>query len=364
MPKLSDITLIGGGISGLLTARLFSLAGAKVTLIDKGFIGQESSWAGGGILLPLYPWQQAEAISELVVQSVDKYAALTETVLSATGIDPEYSCSGLLMTQLSDIEKAKTWCKHYAFNYQTATTKQLQCYPQANEQALYLPDIAQVRNPRLLKALKQDLLQRGVTLIENCTIETATIKNQKITHIASNTQQFSVNQLLITSGAWTADLWKKLIGTEQPNIFPVKGEMLILATDPNTLQEMVLENNRYLIPRRDGKILCGSTVEQSGFDKTTSESAAQSLADFARELCPPLLKNAPILHHWAGIRPGTEQGIPYVDKHPTIDNLAINAGHFRNGFAMGPAAAQLVYDLVTGTKTAVNPQPYQLSATH
>jgi len=363
MPKLSDITLIGGGITGLLSARLFVLAGANVTLIDKGFIGQESSWAGGGILLPLYPWRQAEAISELVAHSVDKYPNLTEQLFVATGIDPEYSINGLLMSDLKDHTMAQAWCKKYQFSIATATETHIQRYPQVTEQTMYLPEIAQVRNPRLLKSLKQDLLQRGVTIVEQCKIESADIKNQKITHIRSQKQRFPVNQVVINSGAWTADLWQQFVG-ESPKIFPVKGEMLILGTEPNSLQEMILDNNRYLIPRKDGKVLCGSTVEQAGFNKTLSESAAESLADFARKLCPTLLKNAPILHHWAGLRPGTEQGIPYVDKHPTIENLAINAGHFRNGFAMGPAAAQLLYDLVTGTQPVINPLPYQLSATH
>ena len=367
MHSIPDITFVGGGVSGLLSARLFSLAGANVTVIDRNRIGQESSWAGGGILLPLYPWRQADAISQLVIPSITAYPELAEALITSTGLDPEYIVSGLLMTQLSDLNKAHEWCDRYSVHYCSATQEQQQCFPQINSQSLFLSGIAQARNPRLLKALKQDLIQRGVKIIENCQIQKVTINNNRITNISSDSDVFSVDQLVISAGAWTANLWAQLFGyntTSQPDIFPVKGQMLIFDTPDNTLETMVLENDRYLIPRRDGKVLCGSTVESADFDKTTSDRARHSLATFARTLFPAL-ESAPIIHHWAGLRPGTQQGIPYIDKHPEINNLAINAGHFRNGFAMGPASAQLLYELITNQeKTTLNPAPYQLSAKH
>jgi len=366
MHNIPDITFIGAGITGLLSARLFSLAGANVTLIDQSFIAQESSWAGGGILLPLYPWRQATAISELVKHSIHQYPALTGALINATGISPEYQVSGLLMTQLEDVSAAKSWCDKYNMAYQTATAEQIQCYPQANNDSLWMPEVAQARNPRLLKSLKQDLLQRGVKIIENCQIETATIKNSKITEIASATERFSVEQLVITSGAWSANLWQDLLANHvmKPDIFPVKGQMIILEAEKHALSEMILQQSNYLIPRQDGKVLCGSSVESVGFDKRVSEEQKQTLTNFARKLCPSVLKDAPVIHHWAGLRPGTKQGIPYIDKHPEIQNLAINAGHFRNGFAMGPAAAQLLFDLIVNQATDLDASLYALDATH
>ena len=366
MHSIPDITFVGGGITSLLSARLFSLAGANVTIIEKRSIGQESSWAGGGILLPLYPWRQADAISQLVIPSIKVYPELAQSLIESTGIDPEYIVSGLLMTQLSDLDKALAWCAKYSISCCSASTEQRKNFPQCNEQSLYLDAIAQVRNPRLLKALKQDLLQRGVNIIEDCAIEKVQIQNNRITEMASKAESFAVNNVVITAGAWTGKLCRQLFGNTKevlPEVFPVKGQMVILEAAVNTLDTIVLEGDRYLIPRRDGKILCGSTVEHADFDKSISEQVQQSLSVFARKLFP-VLENAPIIHHWAGIRPGTQHGIPYIDMHPEISNLAINAGHFRNGFAMGPAAAQMLYEIISRQPTTIDAGLYQFSATH
>ncbi|BCG65806.1 MAG: glycine oxidase [Methyloprofundus sp.] len=366
MHSTPDITFIGGGITGLLSARLFALSGASVTIIDKNEIGQESSWAGGGILLPLYPWRQADAITQLVLPSIAGYAELARALIAVTRLDPEYIVSGLLMTDLPDLAKAQDWCTRTAIAYHAATQEQKTTFPQIQDQSLWLPEIAQARNPRLLKALKQDLLQRGVKIIENCTIAEVKLNAQDISEVMSTSKEvFPINQLVISAGAWTGKLWAQLLGSavNPVEVFPVKGQMLIFDAPANTLDYMVLENDRYLIPRRDGKILCGSTVELQDFDKTTTEQAKQSLAAFATKILP-VLADFPISHHWAGLRPGTKQGIPYIDKHPEISNLAISAGHFRNGFAMGPASAQLLYDLITNNPPTIDATPYQLSAQH
>ncbi|MFZ2311565.1 MAG: FAD-dependent oxidoreductase, partial [Methylobacter sp.] len=157
-----------------------------------------------------------------------------------------------------------------------------------------------------------------------------------------------------------ASMQSPAIAVDAPKIFPVKGQMLLFDARPDTLKFMVLDGDQYLIPRRDGKILAGSTVEQDNFNKTTTAEARNRLNTFALNLLPSL-KNFPVVKHWAGLRPGTEHGVPYIGKHPKISNLCINAGHFRNGLVMGPASAQLMVDLVLNRPTAVAPEPYKLT---
>ena len=331
MIKTPDITVVGGGVIGLLTAREFVNAGATVTLIDKGLLGQESSWAGGGILLPLYPWRQAEAISTLVLQSLHLYPTLAAHLIEGTGKDPEWTPCGLLITKNPDFDTAIDWCQRHQIRFETASAHFFNILNTHAEQPLWLPDIAQARNPRLVKSLIQDLHNKGVTLQEHCELTDLTLVNNHITHLNTSRGSLPVKQLIISAGAWTGSLFKQLFPemlTYAPQVAPVKGQMLLFDAPPNTLQTMVLDGDQYLIPRRDGK---------------------------------PALNKAPLLHHWAGLRPGTEQGIPYIDRHPSIANLSINAGHFRNGLVMGPASAQLMVDLLLNRPTAVDPRPYQLN---
>ena len=366
MTKTPDITIIGGGVIGLLTAREFFNAGATVTVIDKNLLGQESSWAGGGILLPLYPWRQADAITRLAIQSFSLYPALAAQLIAETHLDPEWNPCGLLITKNPDITAAIDWCNSNKVAFQQAGEDFFNDIDTIPNNPLWLPEIAQARNPRLVKSLKQDLINKGVALIEHCELTSISLAQNRITSINTTAGQFAVNQLIISAGAWTGQLFRKLFPEmlgDTPKIAPVKGQMLLFDAKPETLRTMVLDGDQYLIPRRDGKILAGSTVEQDDFNKSTTTVARDRLTEFALKLLPAL-KNTPLIHHWAGLRPGTEHGVPYIDKHPEISNLSINAGHFRNGLVMGPASAQLMVDLILGRPSAVAPEPYQLCRPH
>ena len=366
MHKTPDITIIGGGIIGLLTAREFTLAGASVAIIDKNQLGREASWAGGGILLPLYPWRQDNAITSLVLQSLKIYPRLAQELIEVTGIDPELTSSGLLITQNPDIETAINWCQLNEVAYTTPEKSRLLPFHTDFLNPLWLPDIAQARNPRLLKALKQYLQSKQVVFIENCEIKGVQQQHNRIQAIQTSTGKHAVNHLLLATGAWTGGLWPTFfptLTTTKLDIQPIKGQMLLFDCQPGILTQMVLANTEYLIPRRDGKILAGSTVEKCGFDKSTTAQAKEHLQSFALNLFPAL-KDYPLIKHWAGLRPGTAHGIPYIETHPKIKNLSINAGHYRNGLVMGPASAQLLVDLVNGKTPRVSPEPYKIDADH
>lgn len=363
MIKSSDITLIGGGIIGLLTAREFHKTGASVTVIDKGEMGRESSWAGGGILLPLYPWRQNRSISQLVIRSLSLYPSLASELSEETGISPEWNPCGLLITRIPDISAAIDWCNHNKIVFHDVQNSMLEDFDTVPENPLWLPQIAQIRNPRLVKSLKQDLLQRGVRLIEHCEVTAIHLDKDKITSIDTNKGNLPIHQLILSAGAWTPGLIKHLfpmIRQHTPAISPVKGQMLLFGAKPDTLRSIVLDDDQYLIPRLDGHILAGSTVESNTFDKSTTPEARDQISRFAYKLFPTL-RNYPLVNHWSGIRPGTHDGVPYIDKHPEISNLSINAGHFRNGLAMAPASAQLIVDLILDRPPAVDPEPYRLN---
>ena len=360
MTKISDITIIGGGIIGLLTAREFIKAGASVTIIEKNLLGQESSWAGGGILLPLYPWRQADAITRLVLQSLQLYPSLADELLSDTKINPEWNPCGLLITKNPDVTAAVNWCENNHIDFKYAGSEFFTELNTSPVNPLWLPGIAQARNPRLVRSLKQYLINHGCDIHEHCGLAAVIHDNKRVSAIVTSEGRFAINELVIAAGAWTGQLFQQHTFSHAPDIAPVKGQMLLFDAKPDTLNHIVLNDDQYLIPRLDGKILAGSTVEHDDFNKIISENAYEQLAKFAVDLLP-ILGNYPIIKHWAGLRPGTEYGVPYIGRHPGIANLSINAGHFRNGLVMGPSSAQLLVDLLLNRPTAVAPEPYRLN---
>jgi glycine oxidase len=133
--------------------------------------------------------------------------------------------------------------------------------------------------------------------------------------------------------------------------------MLLLRGVPGRLRQVVVRDRCYLIPRADGHVLVGSTMEEAGFDSGTTEEAREDLRAFATGLMPEL-GNLAVERHWAGLRPGSPEGVPFVGPVPGVAGLYLNTGHFRNGFATGPASARLVTDLLLGRAPSLDPAPY------
>ena len=363
----SDVIIVGGGIIGLLTALELQSGGASVTVIEKNLTGQESSWAGGGILSPLYPWRYSDAVNVLAKWGQDNYQTITNTLLDKTGIDPQWTPSGLIIAgefNDDDDQLAQQWIEKFAVNKQTLNNQDLEKIQPglydttSNKQpAFYFPDVAQVRNPRFVKALKKLIELSNINLIESNEVTELLINNKKATGVSTPAKNYLADHIIIASGAWSASL---LTTTNiKLEVKPVRGQMLLIKAEPGLLTRIVLDNERYLIPRRDGRILIGSTLEDVGFDKSTTATASASLLESARHILPALA-DYPVEHHWAGLRPGSKQGIPIVSAHPDITGLYINAGHYRNGVILGPASARLMHNIVTKSRTIVDPGPYEL----
>ncbi|KAA0446980.1 MAG: FAD-dependent oxidoreductase, partial [Candidatus Thioglobus sp.] len=277
---MSDCLIVGGGVIGLMNARVLALSGAKVTLFDQSECGKESSWAGGGIISPLYPWMYSDFLNEMSFKSQAIYQNLCAQLLESTGIDSEYLRSGLLMMDEYDSLAAVAWLKKNKISYKKHT------------QGALFTEVAQVRNPRLLKALKADIIALGVEIIEHSKVDNLIIDNEAVRGIVAKNKRYFADNTIICAGAWSSFL----LGSEY-NIFPIKGQMIVLKPRVNVIENIVLDKGRYLIPRKDGSILVGSTTEDVGFDKSTDEQTAIELLEFASSRFA-ILDGANIEHHW------------------------------------------------------------------
>ena len=138
---------------------------------------------------------------------------------------------------------------------------------------------------------------------------------------------------------------------------PVKGQMLLYRMAPGWLPSIVMARGRYAIPRRDGHILIGSTLEYEGYDKRTTDEALASLRASAQALLPDLAQQSPVAQ-WAGLRPGSPDGVPYIGPVSSLPGLWLNTGHFRNGLVLAPASCRLLADLLLQRSPEIDPTPY------
>lgn len=359
---MSDILVIGGGIIGLLTARELTEAGANVTLVEMGETGRESSWAGGGIVSPLYPWRFADSLNRLVAWSQAEYPVLCTRVKEETGIDPEYLKTGLLVLDPEEQAEAETWAETHGAILEVVGPDRLGdiepglgIHPGT---ALLMPHVAQVRNPRLTKALRRSLDKR-IAVREQEEVVELLVEDGRTAGARTAKGTIAADQVVICTGAWTAKVLEQL--GRSPDIQPVRGQMILFYAKPGQVRHVTLYRDRYVIPRKDGRVLIGSTLERAGFDKATTAEAKEELYRAGVEMFP-LLKRTPIEDHWAGLRPGSPSGIPYIGAYPTVEGLYVNAGHFRNGVVSGPASARLVADLMLGRQPILDPTPYGLDA--
>jgi len=362
---MTDCIIVGGGIIGLLTARKLYAEGVDVLLLEKGPLGGESSWAGGGIISPLYPWRYDTAVNVLAERSKEIYPDFSRQLFEETGRDCELINSGLFTVISSGhqeiLDWARDWSIEASFIDNIEAVRGLEkSVGDCVAQGIWMPEILQVRNPKLIDALKASFAVLAIPFREHTTVEEIVIKNNKVCGVRTPQGIISADKVIIASGAWSA----QFSATESSvDVVPVKGQMIMYRGEPDLVKRIVLSEGHYIIPRKDGRILAGSTLEKIGFDKTISTQALDELHNAAVALVP-LLGELEIERQWAGLRPGTEKGIPYICQHDKVENLYVHAGHFRNGIVLGAASAEVMVDIVLERPAMCDIKPYGINAPH
>ena len=351
MGMKQDFIVIGAGIIGLATAERLLQQGASVTILERGVAGQESSWAGGGILSLLCPWDYPEEVTRLALYSASLFAAWAADLHQTSGIDPEYDSSGIVVCAPFNIPLAKEWCA--AHQVVLLSGKAADYALPGNEEVLFLPQAAHVRNPRLVQAVRKRVESLGGIIIEQCAVLGIEADNDRVEKVATSAGEYCADNYIVTAGAWS----QQVLGPHalQLDIKPVRGQMLLFKFSAPPLQHIVVQRDLYLIPRRDGHLLVGSTLEDVGFDKQTTRAAYDDLFQRAQYILPQL-RDMPAIQQWAGLRPGSPRNIPTIAQHPRLENLYLNSGHFRYGVTMAPGSAEILRNMVTG-----QPQPFDVA---
>ncbi len=358
MAKSCDVVVIGGGVIGLISAWMLAKQGVSVTLVERGEIGRESSWAGAGIIPPGHFQYAQTPLDKLRAWSSERYPSLVQELEEATGLGCEYHvCGGIEF-----VESPDTFVPMW--EAEKITFQEIPSHPKLNfpsgTTGFSFPKMAQIRNPRYLKALHQACLNSGVEIRTQTTVEGFEKSHNKVNGVKLHSDEIlTAKHFVIAAGAWSEGLLQHF-GVVL-NIHPVRGQIAMFATERNILNEIVIVDKRYLVPRQSGEILTGSTEEpDAGFIKENTADGITTLIEFARTLVPEL-QQCEVIRTWAGLRPGSPDGLPYIGRVGEFENVIFAVGHFRAGIQLSPATGQLVSNMILAQESVFDERAFALN---
>jgi len=361
------VVIIGGGIIGSLTGWRLAQQGAQVTILEKGLLGHEASWAGAGILCPIHPWLYPDRFSELVDESLSMFPALQQELHEQAGMDVQWRRCGLLIPEFPWDEHhhrdaALRWSARFSWHVEALDARAVREHEPVLEDhvsgGLLWPDVAQVRNPRLLQAVRKVLKQWDITIVEQAEVTSLDIQQERICGaVTADGRHFAADMILLAAGSWSGALAGQM-GLHLP-VEPVKGQIVLLKGNPGMVQHIIKHDDAYFVPRQDGRILVGASMERVGFSPGTTEEVVQSLLQAMRRIAPGL-EDCEIERSWMGFRPGSPDGLPYLGPVAALPGLWVATGHYRNGVALAPVTAHLMSRWMLGQKPDADMQPFSV----
>jgi glycine oxidase len=358
---MTDVIVVGAGLIGLGIAYELAKRGAAVTVYDRDEPARAASWAGAGMLAPFSEAMPDADMLALCRDSLAMYPTFVAELRERTGVDARFRRDGTLHVALDGARLAELAAHAQTFRANGGDVSMLDRGDVLAREpmlaknlagALLVANEAQVDNRRLGRALLAACQSFGVRFerVEGLALE---CDARRVRGVRTTYGFATAATVINAAGAWAGEL----AGVPQHArvaVRPVAGEMLALAVPRDAVRALVWLGHRYLVPRGDGRLLIGATVESRGFDARVTAAGMHDLLDAALAVAPALASFA-VVETWAGLRPGSHDGRPYLGA-TALDGYVVASGHFRNGILLAPVTARLIADLVMdGDASALAP---------
>lgn len=364
--RAADVVIIGGGIIGLSVAFRLQQEKMATLVLDRQQPGREASYAGAGMIAPKFEPATAP-FAKLAIASRDGYADFCAELAQLTGVNCEYRDEGTVMPLLDDEEEA------YASEILTSagdsvplsslTAREvLDFEPDLSPEVrrgIFIPGDHQVNNRRLVRALVLAVERLGGEIHVDTPVKAIRLHAGKVDRVDTERGPYTAGKVVLAAGCWSHQ-----IDIDDPSLRPptrpVKGQMLALqSTSCVHLTHNIHSPRCYLVPRLDGRIEVGSTVEDVGFDKTVTAGAMEKLLRAALSVAPKL-RDCAVIETWAGLRPGSPDLHPIVGK-TDVEGLLMATGNYRSGLLMAPIIGKLMAELILTDQTPQLFEPFPLS---
>lgn len=380
MKKNASSIVVGGGVIGLSLAWELAGRGHSVTVLESAQVGRGASWAGAGILPPTAQRGTHDPYEQFRRMSHELHPLWAERLAAVTGIDNGFSrCGGVYLAstaaEVATLAANRWWWEEHGIEHQAWTIAQLLQHEPALMQgragdsphadagrtairsAWFLPDECQIRNPHHLQALAAACRKSGVELVEQTAATGFESTSSGGVQVFTERGNYQADQVCICSGAWARRMLEEL--GQASGIMPVRGQIILYACDRPMLNSVVNEGHRYLVARRDGRLLAGSIEEEVGYVIETTEQGLTQIRTWAEGILPQL-KDQPIEKTWAGLRPGSYDSFPYMGRVPGHAQLYLAAGHFRSGIHLSCATAVLMANEMEGIANPIDLHPFRI----
>jgi glycine oxidase len=363
-----DVVIVGGGIIGCSIAFQLAKRNLSVVVVEKERMVSQASRAAAGMLGAQSEFASDNPLIPLALKSREMFPQLADELKELTGIDIGLVQKGLLKLAFTESEENKLqqqyeFWKRFDSNVRWLTINELRELEQnVTEEvagAMYIPNDGQVRADDLSLAFAKAASAYGTELREYTEVISLVTENDRVCGVVTNRGTIDADIVIVAAGAWSARLLKQT-GLEL-HMYPVKGECFSVITEQPLLEATVFaKNSCYIVPKKENRLLIGATSTPNMFDKQASVQGIYSLLERAQQIMPKLAE-AKWEKAWAGIRPQTGDGLPYIGEHPDYKGLWVATGHYRNGILLSPITGVLLADLITGKRTEdMNLSSFQL----
>jgi glycine oxidase len=365
MAQASDVAIIGGGIMGSAIALRLCQRGLGVTVIERGIPGAEASSAAAGILGPQMEAEGPGPLLELGLKSRALYPALAAELRELTGIDVGYDRSGVLAVAFDEAGEAalsarRAWqlargLRVESLSGEAARAREPALAP-AVRAALAFNDDAQVVARELARAFSQAAAGAGARFLTGRYVRRVLVDKGSVTGVELDGEVLPAAVVVVAAGSWSGLV--EGAGVPPSVVRPARGQLVSIETRPPLFRHVVSAPGGYLVPRRDGTVLAGSTVEMAGFRKEVTVGGLAAILTLARTLFPALA-DAPVTASWSNFRPFTEDHLPVLGA-TSVRGLVLATGHFRNGILLAPITAQAIADLIATGQAPIDLAPFAI----
>ena len=358
-----DVIIVGGGVIGCSIALKLADAGLKVVIIERGRVGCEASRAAAGMLAAQSERSNSGPFFDLCLRSRSMYREFAARLQEDSGIDVEYKDEGVLSVLLrdEDAEDSARWCSWQTQagltleRLSASDTREVEpAVTEAATGAIFIPGDHQIENRRLMDALEVAIERAGVRLMESAEVSALLTDRSRVTGVVSAGQRLEAGAVVVAAGAWSSQLLEPL--GLNVKVVPARGQMIAVRGQADLIKRVIHSSKVYLVPRRDGRILIGATVDYAGFEKAVTIDGISALLSGARALVPSI-GGLEVTETWSGLRPDTSDHLPIIGP-AGVDGLVLATGHFRNGILLAPVTSELVSELINTGRTPDELKPF------